>query len=302
MQGRIVKALSGFYYVNCENAIYECRARGSFRREGISPVVGDIVNITATDGSHGVVEEVLARKNILTRPAVANIDKLVIVSSYSVPSPDALMIDRLTAIAIYHNIEPIVVFNKSDMGDFSEWENVYLKSGFKTHTVSAQSGYGIRELGEELSGCVCAFAGNSGVGKSSILNALFGEVKIKTGEVSEKLGRGRHTTRHIELYENGMGGFIVDTPGFSSVEESDDYNFKERLAECFPDFEKGAQNCRFTGCTHTCEKGCGVLQGLNDGEIQPSRHKSYCTIFNELKDLKPWSSAGNRSQSATKSR
>lgn len=288
MQGRIVKALSGFYYVNSEGAVYECRARGSFRRDGVTPMVGDIVEFSPTDSRSGVVEKIEPRRNQLSRPAVANIDCLVIVSSYSVPSPDALMIDRLTAIAVYHNIEPIITFNKCDMGDFSEWAELYKKSGFSTFVVSAASGEGIAELGAALSNKVCAFAGNSGVGKSSILNALFGEMRIRTGEVSEKLGRGRHTTRHIELYENEKGGFIVDTPGFSSVEASDDYNFKECLSECFPDFAEYTPDCRFTSCTHTCEKGCGVLSAINDGKIQPSRHKSYCTLFEELKDLKPW--------------
>lgn len=292
MQGRIVKALSGFYYVNNGDTVYECRARGSFRRDGITPAVGDMVEFSATDNSHGVVEKIKPRRNMLSRPAVANIDKLVIVSSYSVPSPDALMIDRLTAIAVYHDIEPVIVFNKCDMGDFSEWSEIYRKAGFPTFVVSAASGEGINELGAALSDCVCAFAGNSGVGKSSILNALFGETRIQTGEVSEKLGRGRHTTRHTELYSNGKGGFIVDTPGFSSVEASDDYSFKERLAECFPDFAEYATDCRFTSCTHTCEKGCGVLAAMHDGEIQPSRHKSYCMLFEEMKDLKPWQKNG----------
>lgn len=292
MQGRIVKALSGFYYVSREGVVYECRARGSFRRDGIAPAVGDIVEFSSTDSSHGVVEKIEPRRNMLSRPAVANIDKLVIVSSYSVPAPDALMIDRLTAIAVYHGIEPVIVFNKCDMGDFSGWAEIYRKAGFKTFVVSAASGEGIEELGAALSDCVCAFAGNSGVGKSSILNALFGESRIQTGEVSQKLGRGRHTTRHTELYDNGMGGFIVDTPGFSSVEVSDDYSFKERLAECFPDFADYTPDCRFTSCTHTCEKGCGVLAAMHDGNVQPSRHKSYCTLFDELKDLKPWQKNG----------
>ena len=288
MQGIIVKALSGFYYVNCEGTQYECRARGSFRKSGVSPAVGDRVEFAATDGSHGIVEKINQRKNMLSRPMVANIDCLIIVSSYSVPAPDALMIDRLSAIAVYHDIEPIIVFNKCDMGDFSEWAGIYRHAGFKTYVVSAETGEGIKELGEAIGNKVCAFAGNSGVGKSSILNALFGETRIKTGEVSEKLGRGRHTTRHTELFANSLGGYIVDTPGFSSVEVSDDYNFKLHLAECFPDFADYTDNCRFSSCTHTCEKGCGVLDAVEDGEIERSRHKSYCVLADELKDLKAW--------------
>ncbi|MBQ1961903.1 MAG: ribosome small subunit-dependent GTPase A [Clostridia bacterium] len=288
MTGIIVKALSGFYYVKSGDAVYECRARGHFRKSGISPVVGDNVEFTATDNSHGVVDSINERKNMLERPAVANIDCLCIISSYTVPSPDPLMIDRLTAIAAYHDIKPIIVFNKCDMGDFGEWSRLYSNAGFETFVVSAATGEGIEALGKAIGERVCAFAGNSGVGKSSILNALFGELNIRTGEVSEKLGRGRHTTRHTELYSNGSGGYIVDTPGFSSIEVSDDYNFKERLADCFTDFSEFTDNCRFTSCTHTCEKGCGVIEAVAQGKIQASRHKSYCAMFEELKDLKAW--------------
>ena len=288
MLGTIVKAISGFYYVKCDDTVYECKARGSFRKEGITPVVGDLAEISLSDSTHGIVDKILERKNLLKRPAVANIDRLVIVSSYTIPAPDALMIDRLTAISIYHNIEPVIVFNKCDLGDFSEWAKIYRNAGFKTFVVSAETNEGIDELREELKTCVCAFAGNSGVGKSSILNALYGDFRLATGEVSDKIGRGRHTTSHTELYDNGNGGFLVDTPGFSSVEASDDYNFKEHLSECFPDFADYVDDCRFVSCTHTCEKGCGVLEAIKEGKVEISRHKSYCTLFDELKDLKPW--------------
>ena len=293
MIGRIIKAISGFYYVYCEDGkIYECKARGNFRRQGTSVLVGDFAEITPSDNSYSVIEEIKNRKNELYRPLIANIDKLFIISSYSTPSPDLLMIDRLTALAVYHNIEPIIVFNKSDMGDFSEYLDIYKKTGFKTYVVSAVSKEGIEPLFEELKNCVSAFSGNSGVGKSSLLNAFFGDsLKLQTGEVSEKLGRGRHTTRHTELYPHVYGGFVADTPGFSSLEnEKADYNFKERLAECFPDFEEFSNSCKFTSCTHTCEKGCGVLNAINNGKIAKSRHESYCAIFEELKDLKEWNS------------
>lgn len=291
-QGIIVKAISGFYYVCCDGVTYECKARGSFRQSGVSPVVGDRAEISVDGNNKGVVESVGQRKNLLYRPAIANIDKLFIVSSFSVPAPDTLMIDRLTAIAVYHGIEPVIIFNKSDLGDFSMWQRIYHNAGFHTYVVSAQTGQGIDALESELDCSVCAFTGNSGVGKSSILNVLFGEIRLVTGEVSDKLGRGRHTTRHTELYPNGHGGYVADTPGFSSIETGrDDYGFKEQLPSCFPDFSDYADNCRFTSCTHTCEKGCGVLKAVSEGKIEPSRHKSYCAVFEELKDLKPWNSS-----------
>ncbi len=289
MQGIILKALSGFYYVGSRGSLYECRARGSFRKSGLSPLVGDGVDFSATDSSHGVIENIRPRKSELSRPAVANIDKLLIVSSYSTPSPDTLLIDRMSARAVFHGITPVVVFNKCDTGDFSAFEKIYRNAGFKTYVVSATENIGIEALKCEVANCICAFAGNSGVGKSSLLNAIFGESNIATGDVSDKLGRGRHTTRHTELYPHPLGGFIADTPGFSSLETTrDDLEFKTRLVECFPDIEKHTIGCRFSSCTHTKEDGCSVLSALNGGKIEPSRHQSYISLFNELKDLKPW--------------
>ncbi len=289
MKGIIVKALSSFYYVETESGIYECKARGNFRKSGFSPLVGDRVDIESLDGTHGVINCICERKNFLKRPNVANIDKLFIVSSYSTPAPNTLIIDKISAIARYNDIEPIIVFNKADMGDFSEFERIYLNAGFKTFVVSAQSGSGMKNIIAELKDCISAFTGNSGVGKSSILNYLFGNKNIATGDVSEKLGRGRHTTRHIEAHKLPFGGYVVDTPGFSSIEHDvDDYDFKEHLAECFYDFGDNIYNCKFSSCTHTKEKGCKVIEAVNKGEIEPTRHNSYAQIFNELKDLKAW--------------
>lgn len=291
MNGLIVKAISSFYYVDFEDRIYECKARGNFRKTGISPVVGDRVSFSLTDGEHGIVESIKERKNILNRPIIANIDKLFIVSSYSTPKPDTVMIDRLSALCLFNNIEPIIVFNKCDMGDFENYKKIYNNSGFKTYIVSALTNDGIENIRSEVQNCISAFAGNSGVGKSSILNAVFGELSLKTGDVSDKLGRGRHTTRHTQLFKTEYGGYVADTPGFSSIEVEDNtYEFKVHLAESFPDISKFADTCKFTTCTHTCEKGCGVLKAVEDGKLEKSRHNSYKQIFYELKDVKKWNS------------
>ncbi len=295
MNGIIIKALSGFYYVESDEKVYECKARGSFRKEGISPLVGDRVEFEITDLCHGVINSVSERKNVLARPNVANIDKLFIVSSFQTPAPNSFIIDKITAIAVYNNIEPIIVFNKCDMGDFSSWLTIYKNAGFKTFIVSAETGEGIEDIKDELKDSVSAFTGNSGVGKSSILNRLFGESIIKTGEVSQTLGRGRHTTRHIEAYRLSFGGYVVDTPGFSSLDyDTTDYAFKEQLPELFPDFSDYIYDCRFTGCSHTKESGCAVINAVNDGKIEKTRHISYLQLFEELKDLKPWEDANRK--------
>ncbi len=288
-KGILIKAISGFYYVSHNDNVYECKARGNFRKAGVSPVVGDMVVFSLTDETHGIVESIEKRKNLFNRPLVANIDKLFIVSAYTTPAPDTLMIDRLTALAVYNNIEPIIVFNKADMGSFDEFYNIYTAAGFKTYVVSARDSIGIDDLKAEMSGSVCAFSGNSGVGKSSILNALFPELQLKTGEVSDKLGRGRHTTRHTELFFVGDGAYVVDTPGFSTVDTNEDlYNFKLSLAASFPDFGEYVNDCKFTSCSHTTEKGCAIIGAVKEGKIQKSRHDSYIALWSELKDVTAW--------------
>ncbi len=289
MKGILIKAIAGFYYVKSDDKIYECKARGSLRNNELSPVVGDRVEFLLHENSYPSIESIYDRKNCLVRPNVANIDKLFIVSSYCTPAPNTVIIDRLTAICEFYNIEPIIVFNKADLGDFSEFSTLYKKSGFKVYVVSAATGEGIEELKKEISGCTSAFTGNSGVGKSSLLNVLFKNLNLQTGEVSEKLGRGRHTTRHTELFQHDLGGFVADTPGFSSLENMElGFAFKERLAECFAEFNDYLHLCKFTSCSHTKEKGCAVIEAVNNGEIEESRHKTYCLLYNELKDLTSW--------------
>ena len=288
MTGIIIKALSGFYYVKTDTDIYTCKARGSFRKSGVSPLVGDRVEFSSMDDFTGTVESILPRKTQLKRPPVANIDKLFILSSFENPAPNTSVIDKLTVLARHAGIEPIIVFNKSDMGDFGEFEKIYKNAGFKTFVLSALKGEGIEELKAELKDSISAFTGNSGVGKSSVLNAVLGEDVIATGDVSQKLGRGRHTTRHSEIYPLSFGGFVADTPGFSSIESGDDYSLKENLVNCFWDFDNFKDNCRFASCSHTKEKGCAVINAVENGEIEKTRWQSYLEIYEELKDLKDW--------------
>lgn len=288
MEGLIVKALSGFYYVETEEGVIECKARGKFRNVGASPLVGDRVSLIK-EGEKGVVDKIFDRKNYLDRPPLANIDKLFIVSSAVTPAPNALLIDRLTALCEHKNITPIIVFNKNDEGDVSDYVKRYSAIGYKSLECSAKTGDGCDAIRSELEGSISAFTGNSGVGKSSILNILFPDLSLSTGEVSEKLGRGRHTTRHCELFRHSFGGYVADTPGFSSLEaDAASLDFKDDLINCFPEFSEFQGICKFSNCKHIGESGCAVCDAVKEGKIHPERHNSYLTIYNELKDLKHW--------------
>ena len=287
-QGILLKAIAGFYYVEAGDSIYECKARGIFRKNHQSPTVGDMLNFEVLGDNKGVVTEILPRKNLLVRPPVANIDRLFIVSSHDTPVPSALVIDRLTAIATENDIEPIIVFNKVDLGEMSSWKELYSSSGFKTILASGANGEGCDEIKSLLKGKVSAFTGNSGVGKSSILNKILPDLNLKTGEISEKLGRGRHTTRHVELFP-AFGGYVADTPGFSSLDIEKTMPLKkENLQFTFPDFERYLGSCKFTSCTHTGEKGCAIAEAVENGEVNLSRLESYRSIYNEIKDIKEW--------------
>ena len=288
MRGRIKKALSGFYYVDTGEGIVTCRARGRFRKEGVSPLVGDMVEITAS-GTEGIVDAIEPRRNVFARPAVANIDQLVIVASNAIPRTDPYLIDRMTAIAALKNCEVLLCINKSDLDRADGLCAVYAQAGLPFVLVSAETGEGVEELRERMAGKLSAFTGNSGVGKSSLLNALDPHFSAQVGEVSQALGRGRHTTRHVELYKLSGGAELIDTPGFSSFDTAElGLELKEKLPETFADFAPYLGGCRFVGCSHTKEKGCAVLAAVKAGEISPSRHTSYLRLYNELKDLREW--------------
>ena len=295
-RGQIVKALSGFYYVAAEDGtMLRCRARGKFRKDGMSPLVGDWVEVRDIDGEGGLVWAIDPRSNAFSRPAVANIDQLVVVASHAIPETDPFLIDRVASIAALKGCPTILVVNKCDLDRAEELHAIYTQAGMTTVLVSAQTGEGIDQLVPLLVGRLSAFTGNSGVGKSSILNAIEPDFSISTGEVSEKLGRGRHTTRHVELFTLSCGARVVDTPGFSSFDLSEGtLEWKEHLPETFLEFRPYLGACRFVGCSHTREKGCAVLQAVKAGAIPKSRHNSYLRLFQELKGIKAWEQKDNR--------
>ncbi len=287
VEGRIVKGVGGLYTVETAEGKYACKARGVFRKDGIRPLVGDRV-VIAVEELSATVTEILDRKNSLNRPPVANIDKLVIISAAVSPAPSTLIIDRLTAAGENHGIEPIVTFSKCDVEDVSRYVDIYRAAGFRSFAFSSVTGEGIDAFKTVFSDGVCVLTGNSGAGKSTLLNLLDPSLRLETGDVSRKLGRGRHTTRAVELFRVG-GAYIADTPGFSSLDMEDgEFISKYDLPLCFPDFAEYRDRCRFTGCSHTTEKGCAVLTALAEGRIQPTRHESYVAMYNEAKAVPDW--------------
>lgn len=279
--GVIIKGIGGFYYVNTESGLIECRARGVFRKRGDTPLVGDNVVIETSDSSHGVISEIKERKNVLIRPAVANVTQMAVVVAQSSPSPNPYILDKLIASAEFAGLKIAICFNKSDLGGDETLIDIYKKAGFEVIITSALKHKGIQPLKEFLRDEITVFAGNSGVGKSSLINKLMMRDMFETGKVSEKLERGRHTTRHSELAELPFGGYIIDTPGFSSF----DVNTipLEELSEMFREFAEVEGVCRFDDCSHRSEPDCCILSAVNAGEIAKSRHESYVQLYSEIK-------------------
>ncbi|MGN1016278.1 MAG: ribosome small subunit-dependent GTPase A [Faecousia sp.] len=286
--GRIVRSLSGFYDVAAPSGLITCRARGILRREGVTPLTGDLAEITLERGK-GMVEKILPRRNSFVRPAVANVDALVVFAANVNPITEPFLIDRVAAIAGDQGVSVYLCVNKCDLDPGVDLVRIYEAAGFPVICTSAETGEGVQQLRQLIRGKLTAFTGNSGVGKSSILNRLCPELGLPVGEVSEKLGRGRHTTRHVELYDLGEDTFVADTPGFSSFDTDQmDVILKENLQYAFPDFGPYLGGCQFRDCSHRSEPGCAVRAALERGDIQPTRYDSYLRLYEKASQVKLW--------------
>ena len=289
MNGYIVKGIGGFYYVKTPDGIVECKARGIFRKRGITPVAGDNVALSA-DGT--MIDEILPRKNVFIRPPIANLDILFIVTSTTQPVPSTLVLDELAAAAIYKDVQPVLVVTKADLAAADMLRTAYAGSGIPLVQLNYETGEGLDEVKGYIEGHLCAFCGNSGVGKSTLLNALLPDVECQTAAISQKLGRGRHTTREVTIFE-AFGGRIADTPGFASLEASRaGFIPKEGLEHAVPEFGPYLGACQFTGCSHRSEKGRAVRAALAEGKLSQTRYDSYCAMYDEVKDVKEWQRRG----------
>ena len=292
MQGKIVKGISGFYYVHVvESGIYECKAKGIFRQQKMKPLVGDDVeiDIISEEKKTGNVAAILPRKNALIRPAVANVDQALLIFAAASPNPNFNLLDRFLVMMGRQDVPVILCFNKCDLITEEQQQEIaaiYEASGCKILFVSAKKELGLKELQEILEGKTTTVAGPSGVGKSSLINLLAPEACMETGEISKKIERGRHTTRHAELIQFKGDGYIMDTPGFSSLYLPE--MEKEELQDCYPEFAAFEPYCRFQGCSHISEPDCGVKEALSEGKIHPVRYENYCQLYGELKDRKKY--------------
>ena len=288
LTGRIVCSLSGFYDVQTPEGLVTCRGRGHLRKGQQIPLTGDMVEITVEQGK-GMVEKILPRRNRFIRPAVANVDALVVFAANVNPVTEPFLIDRVAAIAGNQDVEVHICVNKCDLDEGADLARIYRNAGFPVIQASAITGEGVEELRQLLQGKLTAFTGNTGVGKSSMLNALCPELQLATGEVSQKLGRGRHTTRHVELYKIAEDTFVADTPGFSSFDTDQmDVILKENLQYTFPDFAPYLGNCQFHDCSHRAEPGCAVRQALEAGELEETRYDSYLRLYEKASQIKEW--------------
>lgn len=285
--GIIISSLGGEFKVAAEGEEYVCKARGVFRNKEITPVCGDNVTITL-DGDTGLITDIGERKNEIIRPPLANLDCLVFVISTCEPSPNLLLLDKFLAVAEYKGIDPIIVFTKTDLQKCDEYLEIY-KDLYPTFSVDNVSGEGVLEVLEILRGKFSAFTGNSGAGKSTLLNNMFPDLNLETNEISKKLGRGKHTTRRVELYKLDGGGYIADTPGFSTFNTNMyDIIMKDELSDCFVEFKDYFGKCKFQDCSHTKENGCEIIKAVKNGEIKKSRHDNYCKMHAEASLIKPW--------------
>ena len=288
LTGRIIRSISGFYDVQTASGLVNCRARGILRKDGQSPLTGDMVEITVERGK-GMVERILPRRNRFVRPAVANLDALVVFAANVNPVTEPFLIDRVAAIAGDQEVPVVLCINKCDLDPALDLAKIYKAAGFTVICASAQTGEGVEELRQLLRGKLTAFTGNSGVGKSSMLNCLCPQLELPVGEVSEKLGRGRHTTRHVELYRLEADTYVADTPGFSSFDTDQmEVILKENLQYAFPDFGPYIGKCQFHDCSHRKEPGCAVTAALAAGDIEPTRYDSYLRLYEKSSQIKTW--------------
>ena len=291
MKGKIVKGIAGFYYVHAENKIYECKAKGVFRKDNRKPLVGDDVEMDVLDEENalGNIRELFPRRSVLIRPAVANVDQALVIFSIVKPKPNFNLLDRFLVMMEQQDIETIICFNKVDIDeeeDGCKYQEIYEKCGYRTLTVSAKQGVGVEALKELLAGRTTTVAGPSGVGKSSIVNSLQSGIVMETGQISAKIERGKHTTRHSELIYVGEDTYILDTPGFSSLGLFD--LEKEDLARYYPEFAEHEKYCKFAGCSHVNEPVCGIKDAVAEGAISRVRYENYCLLYEELKNAKKW--------------
>ena len=283
VQGLIIKAISGAFYVQTDDAILPCKARGIFRKRGIAPLAGDYVRIEDDN-----IIEILPRKNELVRPKAANIDLALMTVSTTEPSPNTFVLDKMLAVCEYKKIEPVIILTKTDLKEDDSFAEIYRKAGY-TVILTGEDIHNEQDILALMQGKVSIFIGNTGVGKSTLLNRLFPDLDLRTAAISNKLGRGRHTTRQVELYPIPGGGYVADSPGFSTVElEQYEPIRKEQLQYCFREFAPFLEKCRFVDCSHRRELGCAVAKAVEDGLISPSRHESYVTLYEEAMKIPDW--------------